>query len=45
MCIRVSNGSFISAETLLELNRACLLFVLMLKEEDLEERYAAEARL
>lgn len=41
----MSNGSFISAETLLELNRACLLFVLMLKEEDLEERYMTEVKL
>lgn len=41
----MSNGSFISAETLLALNRACLLFVLILVEEDLEEGYVAEARL
>jgi len=40
----MSNGSFISAEALLELNGACLLFVLMLIE-DLEEGYMTEARL
>lgn len=41
----MSNGSFISAEALFELNRACLLFVLTLMEEDLEEGYVAEAKL
>lgn len=41
----MSDGSFTSAEALLELNRARLLFVLMLMEEDLEEGYVAEAKL
>ena len=31
------NGSFISAEALLELSRACLLFALMLRERALRK--------
>lgn len=41
----MSDGRFISAETLLELSRACLLFVLTLTEEDLEGRDMTEAKL
>lgn len=41
MCTRMSNGSFTSAEALLDLNRACLFLILMVMEEDLEGGYVA----
>lgn len=41
----MSNGSFLSAEALLQSNQVLLLFVLMPMEEDLAEGYVAEASL